>query len=96
MRNMDRRRFLHLASAGAAAGLGTLPAAALISFVTANVAQQLESQGDAEIVQLLMAVLRQGYGPLIPNPVDFQRSRWGLDPLLLRLLSAQAAGLHER
>ena len=40
----------------------------------------------AEIVKQLMAILRQWYGPQgiqVPDPVDFQRSRWSADPFAL-------------
>lgn len=49
-------------------------------------AAQLENLSDAEVVQQLMAVLRQWYGGQgiqVPDPVDFQRSRWTADPFAL-------------
>lgn len=53
----------------------------LINFVTADVAAQVEGLSDAEVVSRLMAVLRAWYPTQqIPNPVDFQRSRWLNDP----------------
>ncbi len=53
----------------------------LICFVTADVATQVESLSDAEVVNQLMAVLRAWYPTItVPNPVDFQRSRWLSDP----------------
>lgn len=57
-------------------------------FVSGNLAVQIEGMADNDVVNLLMRLLRQWYpGQNIPNPVDFQRSRWGADPFVQGPLS---------
>jgi monoamine oxidase len=53
------------------------------AFVCADTATKTESMSDAELVNTLVTILRQWYGPRgvrVPDPVDFQRSRWMSDP----------------
>jgi monoamine oxidase len=56
----------------------------LIAFIAGHLAQSLETVSDANTIQQLLAALRQWYGANnVPNPVDFQRTRWGQDPFAL-------------
>jgi len=51
------------------------------AFVTADVARTLEPLPDTEVIRQLMGVLRPWFpDQQIPNPIDFQRSRWASDP----------------
>lgn len=58
----------------------------LSAFAFGDMATKTEAMTDAEVVNTLMTILRQWYGPRgiqVPDPVDFQRSRWGTDPFSL-------------
>lgn len=58
----------------------------LAGIVFADFAAQLENMTDAQVVNQMMTVIRQWFGAQniqVPNPVDFQRTRWGADPFAL-------------
>src|SRR5438876_2486517 len=55
----------------------------LSAFVFGSTANQVEGLSDAQVVQTLMTILRQWFGPQgvqVPEPVGFQRSNWTADP----------------
>lgn len=49
---------------------------ALITFAYADYARQTETMTDAQIIDEIMAHLRDIYGPAIPNPTSFLRTKW--------------------
>jgi len=51
----------------------------IVGFNAADYGAQLEFSNDATIVQEAMATLRKVYGNSIPNPVDYQITRWATD-----------------
>jgi monoamine oxidase len=52
----------------------------LLGFLAAEQAEAMEAQTDAQIVASAMTVLRTIYGAAIPDPTDFQITRWKADP----------------
>ena len=52
----------------------------LMGFNAANYGTQIEALSDAEIVDAAMVRLRTVFGNSIPEPVDFQITRWGSEP----------------
>ena len=52
----------------------------LMAFSSGRSAAEIEQLGDAEIIELGMARLRQAYGDDIPEPVNYKISRWLSDP----------------
>ena len=55
----------------------------LLGFNAADFGQTLESWTDGEILDAGMTALRSIFGNGIPNPIDFQITRWGMDPFSL-------------
>lgn len=53
----------------------------LLGFNAAEYAHKLEGWSDQQIVADAMAVLKQIYGPEIPQPVNVKITRWQADPL---------------
>lgn len=51
----------------------------LLGFNAADFGREIEKCSDTTIVDGAMATLRTVYGPAIPNPVDFQITRWVSD-----------------
>lgn len=49
---------------------------ALMTFAYADYARQTETMTDAQIIDEIMAHLRDIYGPAIPNPTSFLRTKW--------------------
>ena len=64
----------------------------LLGFNAADYARQVESMTDEELVADAMDVLRTVYGQNIPEPVSWQRSRWGQDPFSLCSYSFNGIG----
>src|SRR5262249_13587160 len=67
----------------------------LSAFVFGEMANKSEGLTDGEVVSTLMAILGQWYGRRgvqVPDPIDFQRSRWGTDPFSLGSFSHIPAG----
>ncbi len=52
----------------------------LLGLLAADVAEKMETLSDREIVAGAMAVLRTIYGDAIPDPVEYQITRWNSDP----------------
>jgi monoamine oxidase len=52
----------------------------LLGFNAATFARELETRPDQQIVESAMAVLRTIFGPGIPDPLDWQITRWAADP----------------
>jgi monoamine oxidase len=52
----------------------------LLAFLNADFARQMEALPEATMVQEAMRVLRQMYGPRIPDPIVHVRSSWISDP----------------
>src|SRR5262249_18395961 len=55
----------------------------LLVFNRGEHAWRLEHVGDTQVMDEAMAVLRRAYGKGIPDPLDLQRSCWGMDPFSL-------------
>lgn len=62
----------------------------LMGFHAADSAVAKEALTDAQIVASAMTVLRTIYGNGIPNPIDYQITRWGSDPFSLGSYSFNA------
>ncbi len=52
----------------------------LVAFLGGSPARALEDRSDGQVVDQAMAVLRRLYGPRVPEPTGFVRTRWGRDP----------------
>ena len=52
----------------------------LLGFNAATFARSLETRSDEEIVDSAMAVLRTIFGAGVPDPLDWQITRWAADP----------------
>lgn len=64
----------------------------LLGFNAADYARHIEDWSDDEIVADAMAVLRVIYGSTIPDPVDWQITRWASDPFARGSYSFNAVG----
>ena len=64
----------------------------LLGFSAAERAREIEAWSDAAIVASAMATLRVIFGPQIPDPVDYQITRWAMDPFALGSYSFNALG----
>ncbi|MDO5658424.1 MAG: FAD-dependent oxidoreductase [Paracoccus sp. (in: a-proteobacteria)] len=64
----------------------------LLGFNAGGFARQIEDWDDAEIVASAMARLKLIFGNNIPDPVDFQITRWGQDPYSLGGYSFHTVG----
>ncbi|KAA3648258.1 MAG: FAD-binding protein [Chloroflexi bacterium] len=64
----------------------------LLGFNAAEFARKIDGWEDAEIVEDAMSVLRGIYGQSIPEPEDWQISRWALDPFAYCSYSFNAVG----
>lgn len=64
----------------------------LLGFTAAEQARTLEQQPDEAWVASAMQALRGVFGQQIPEPVDYQLSRWGQDPFSLGAYSYNAVG----
>jgi monoamine oxidase len=64
----------------------------LLGFNAAKRGREIESLSDDEIVADAMKTLRRVFGKDIPNPVDFQITRWASDPFALGSYSYNALG----
>ncbi|MDO5648796.1 FAD-dependent oxidoreductase [Paracoccus sp. (in: a-proteobacteria)] len=63
-----------------------------LGFNAGDFARQIEDWDDAEIVASAMARLKLIFGKNIPDPIDFQMTRWGQDPYSLGGYSFHAVG----
>jgi monoamine oxidase len=57
--------------------------AVLLGFNAADFGREIESYGDAEIIEHAMTALRTMHGTNIPNPRNYLVSRWASDPFAL-------------
>jgi len=64
----------------------------LIGFNAADYGRQIEPLPDSEIVESAMTTLRTMFGGSIPNPVDYQITRWASDPFARGSYSFNALG----
>lgn len=64
----------------------------LIGFNAADYGRRIETLPDTEIVGSAMATLRTIFGERIPDPVDFQITRWASDPYAKGSYSFNALG----
>lgn len=64
----------------------------LLGFNAADRGREIESWSDAQIVESAMQTLRTIYGPDIPDPVDYQITRWASDPFALGSYSFNPVG----
>ncbi len=64
----------------------------LLGFNAADWGQAIESLSDEEIVASAMGTLKTIYGEQIPEPIDFQLTRWATDPFALGSYSFNAVG----
>ena len=64
----------------------------LLGFNAADYGQQIEPLSDGEIVESALATLRTMFGGNIPNPVDYQITRWASDPFARGSYSFNAVG----
>jgi monoamine oxidase len=65
----------------------------LLGFNAAQFGVQIEAWSDAQIVADAMATLRTMFGNAIPDPIDWQITRWGADPFARGRLFIQQARL---
>lgn len=70
----------------------TLRQPVLLGFNAATQGRAIESCTDSQIVASAMTTLRTIYGKGIPEPVDYQITRWASDPFALGSYSFQPVG----
>lgn len=66
----------------------------LLGFNAADRGREIESWSDAKIVSSAMQTLRTIFGNDIPDPIDFQITRWAKDPFALGSYSFNPVGSH--
>lgn len=64
----------------------------LLGFNAADQGRNLEKLTDQQIVQSAMATLRLIFGDEIPEPIDYQITRWASDPFSFGSYSFNAVG----
>lgn len=64
----------------------------LLGFNAADHGRAIEAWSDARIIASAMQTLRQMFGPGIPQPLDYQITRWASDPFALGAYSFNAVG----
>ena len=68
----------------------------LLGFNAAEFGEAIEQWSDQDIVSSAMDTLRTIYGQHIPDPIDYQITRWKSDPYSLGSYSFQTVGSHPR
>jgi monoamine oxidase len=68
----------------------------LLAFAAADLGRRVDAWADPRVVASAMDVLRTMYGRTVPDPVGWQITRWGADPLALGSYSCNALGSHPR
>jgi monoamine oxidase len=68
----------------------------LLGFNAGDYGRRIEAWSDQEIVASAMQTLRRIFGAGIPNPVDFQITRWASDPFACGSYSFNAVGSHPK
>lgn len=66
----------------------------LLGFNAGQTGREMEGLSDAETVASAMQTLRTLFGQGIPEPLDYQVTRWGADPFALGAYSFNALGAH--
>ena len=64
----------------------------LLGFNAANRGLEIEALSDQKIVASAMEILKVIFGPDIPNPIDYQITRWSADPFSRGSYSYNAVG----
>ena len=64
----------------------------LLGFNAATVGREIEAYSDEQIVDSAMATLRTIFGRSIPDPIDYQLTRWASDPFAYGSYSYNAVG----
>jgi monoamine oxidase len=68
----------------------------LLGFNAGARGREIEAWSDAMIVEDAMKTLRRIFGPDIPEPVDYQITRWSSDPYALGSYSFNPVGVHPK
>ncbi len=68
----------------------------LLGFNAAERGKAIEAWSDQQIVASAMTTLRTIYGSAIPEPLDYQITRWAADPLARGAYSFNAVGTHPK
>ncbi len=68
----------------------------LLGLNSGNRGREIEAWSDEQIVGSAMQVLRSIFGASIPEPIDFQVTRWASDPFALGSYSFNPVGAHPR
>ena len=66
----------------------------LLGFNAGDRGRQIEAWSDQQIVDSAMETLRGVYGDQIPDPIDFQITRWASDPFAHGSYSFNPVGSH--
>ena len=74
----------------------TLKLPILLGFNAAKQGQKIESWSDEKIVKSAMQTLQLIFGKVIPDPIDYQITRWASDPFALGSYSFNPVGSHPR
>jgi monoamine oxidase len=68
----------------------------LLGFNAGDRGRDIETWTDAQIVDSAMKTLRTIFGTKIPNPIDYQITRWSSDPFALGAYSFNPVGSHPK
>lgn len=68
----------------------------LLAFAAADLGRKVDTWTDAQVLSSAMTVLRTMYGRDVPDPISWQITRWGADPLAGGSYSFNALGSHPR
>ncbi len=68
----------------------------LLGFNAGERGRQIEAWSDQQIVESAMETLRGVYGDQIPDPIDFQITRWASDPFAHGSYSFNSVGSHPK
>lgn len=68
----------------------------LLGFHAGDRGRAIEALSDRDTVASAMRTLRTIFGPHIPEPIDFQITRWASDPFALGAYSYNPVGIHPR
>ena len=68
----------------------------LLAFAAADLGRTVDTWPDGQVVASAMTVARTMYGPDVPDPIAWQITRWGADPLAGGSYSFNALGSHPR
>ena len=68
----------------------------LLAFAAADLGRTVDTWTDAQVVASAMTVARTMYGTAVPDPIAWQITRWGADPLAAGSYSFNALGSDPR